>query len=74
MKLFKFSNNCAVVLDEVQFVRKCSWYSSKKESCCPCIDVTIKGKRYATEVRYNEGYEYNRDKDYDNLMKALEES
>ena len=72
MKLFKFSIDCAVVLDEVQFVRKCFWYSKKKELHCPAIDVTLKGERFAKEVRYDEGCEYDRDKDYDNLIKALE--
>ena len=71
MKLFEFSDitETAVSLGEVQYVRKTTWNRTKTK--CPSINVGIKGSRYSLEVCYHEGYEYDRDKDYDSLIKAL---
>jgi len=73
MKLFQFSDTdeTAVPLGEVQYVRKTRWIKRECHTKCPCINVAIKGRQYSLEVCYDEGCWYDRDKDYENLIKEL---
>ena len=76
MKLFKSSSSdheTIIDLDSIVYAYKTEW-TPYKGPAMPSIKVGLKTKDNSIWVVYDAGDCMQRDQDYDNLIKALEES